>query len=1161
MNIKKLELQGFKSFSDRKKIILHPGITAIVGPNGTGKSNIVDALLWVLGAKRFKSLRGERSQDIIFNGNTKVVPMSMADVNLFLEDDNEELIINHRLYRSGESEYRMNGKISRLKDIQEALWKKAIGETEYFVIEQGNIGLFLTSKPTEKRLLLEEAAGTAYYKDKKRQTQNKLENSEQNLIRLEDIIAEVSKAKNSLKRQAHAAIRYRKLREKTRELTVYLYKKKAERLENNQREASSAYRKGLDYENETVAMLKSEEKSLAIRRKEIWNLENLIKKEYENLLSLKTQISQTETEKERESRRIDLHHEKRETAKKSTKELEVELIAFEKERTDAIENLKKLKKTLKQKLEAQNSTDEAIQISQEELGNKLKRIEKIRNDSFQKLSSHTEMRNEKAKMDKEIELIRRQEEKLRIQLKSEKLLLKEIENKIEQHNKSITDTRLLFEKKRSDVEGYQSKTREIQPHIENLQSQLSEKEKAQEKDKHHLYALEELEKKERSTELSASLPGAMGLIADLIESQPDKAILIDAFWKDEAKSMLIKGQDFLKNLEGNYSKGDFFLLSSKKKEEPHSEVYKNPKALGLLKAYVQKDPKIKELLPQLSEAVVVQDVKSAVELWIQFPSSNFITLKGDILLQSGLLKLGKRKEGLFALKQDIKILKEKIANRDKEIDPVKLQIQEEIEKRQQLEGQISEKTKDATQLGQGIEAEEKEKEYSQLEKKKIETRIFIIEKELSVLLKDKQELAQKLEELIKKIKYLESNQDALKNDLAKEEKNISLLRESEEQKRKTFFEIKSSVDIHKEKIKNLEQQISALQKREEINESKISALKREIQESKELESKLHENIHNLLKKSVQREKEKKEKETQLTQKESQLKKEQADQLELEKIVEKLREENEARKEKRVQEEIKKAEVERDLVNLEESCWQELKKTLQEIKDEKPPEGIQEENIEETLAQAKENLEKFKLVNLMAEEEYLSQKERYDFLIKQRGDLRESIDSTKEAIKKIDQESKAQFSKAINEVNKAFKEIFSLLFEGGHAELKLTDPNQPLESGVDIVAQPPGKRLQSLNLLSGGERSLTSLAFFFALFRYKPTPFCILDEVDAALDETNLARFLNLMKKIKAQTQFIIITHNFKTMEVADFIYGTTMAEPNITNIYSVKLERKEAPKK
>ncbi len=223
---------------------------------------------------------------------------------------------------------------------------------------------------------------------------------------------------------------------------------------------------------------------------------------------------------------------------------------------------------------------------------------------------------------------------------------------------------------------------------------------------------------------------------------------------------------------------------------------------------------------------------------------------------------------------------------------------------------------------------------------------------------------------------------------------------------------------------------------------------------------------------------------------------------------------------------------------------------------RPLAEMTDDEVEKELEETREALARFKAVNLMAEEEFAEQKKRYDFLFEQRGDLRESITSTEEAIRKIDEESKTQFGKALEEVNKNFQEIFSLLFKGGNAEVKLLEPDNPLESGVEIVAQPPGKRVQNLSLLSGGEKSLTSLSFLFALFRYRPSPFCFLDEVDAALDDVNLARFLDLLKTIKQQTQFILITHNYKTMEVADYIYGTTMSEPNMTRLLSVKLEKK-----
>ncbi len=250
MIIKRLELHGFKSFAERIKLAFHPGITAVIGPNGTGKSNIVDALLWVLRGRRVKALRGDRSGDVIFNGTSERAPMGMADVNLVLSNGEEELSISHRVFRSGENEYRMDGKAVRLMDIQDALWKNAIGETEYFVVEQGSIGDFLSSKPLEKRTLLEEAAGTAFYKDKRRQAENKLNTSEQNLTRLEDIISEVTKSKNSLQRQAQAANRYRKLRGQIRELNLALYRRKISNLESGLRDITRHYQKSRDIESE-----------------------------------------------------------------------------------------------------------------------------------------------------------------------------------------------------------------------------------------------------------------------------------------------------------------------------------------------------------------------------------------------------------------------------------------------------------------------------------------------------------------------------------------------------------------------------------------------------------------------------------------------------------------------------------------------------------------------------------------------------------------------------------------------------------------------------------------------------------------------------------------------------------------------------------------------
>lgn len=1158
MIIKKLELQGFKSFPERTKILFHPGITVIVGPNGTGKSNIVDALLWVLGGKRMKSLRGERSTDIIFNGSQKSIPMSMADVILSLADESEELKINHRYYRSGESEYRMNGKVVRLMDIQETLWKKSIGEKEYFVIEQGAIGLFLSSKPQEKRLLLEEAAGTAYYKDKKRQAQNKLENSEENLTRLEDIIAEVAKAKNSLKRQANAAVRYRKLREEIRRLTSFHYRKRIQELGNQQKDTLSHYTHNLNSENQAFLRLKNEEQNLTAKRKDVWILEKSIKQEQEKIYEFKAQIARSESEMDKEKRRIEFFKDKKKNSEQNREELGQELLTLEREQKGMEKLLKTLQVNLGQNQKDLKKADKANRSIQEQLRSRQKKIEDLRGAHLQSLAEHTEIKNERAKIEKEIELLLRQEEKLKSHLREESDLEQQKLDTFDQIKKDLTQTRQLSDQRRTKLDAIQEELDDCQASIDQIQTQIAKLETAKEKIHHQLHGIEKLEETERARTFPGEVEGTLGILADLIESDEAHSLLIDVLWKEETKASLVEAREFMRILEDKEIMGNFLLLHPEEKKADIPEVDKDPRVLGHLKSYLHPDQHIRNRLSYLQDAAIVQDIRSAVELWIDHPCFNYVTVSGDVLFSSGLMKAGDQKEGLLTMRKEKERLKKKIERLDSEIPPLNLRLQEKRDLKKGLEKRNQNISSQIEDLKRKIEDTETANLIEKTETEKIAANIAIIKKEIEILGADRKNLEKNLQILSSNTKKIEEQEDERTQAIQEEEDALIALRKEEEQKRSQYFELKSNIDLLNERLNNLKVQAHNLQKRKKTIQNKVALLDQDIQNSDQEKEKIKKNIKHFSEQLNWQRTELDEKEKHLAQQETQLKQMQDLEKEMEIKAEKLKQEAESRKEERIKWEIKKAERDRDLSNLEESCWQELKKTLLEVKDEISLENLPKKDLEASLSDAQEQLQKFNAVNLMAEEEYKTHKKRYDFLIKEREDLRESISSTKEAIKKIDQESKNQFIKALNEVNKNFQHVFSLLFEGGHAEVKLTDPGQLLDSGVDIIAQPPGKRVQSLNLLSGGERALTSLAFFFGLFQYKPTPFCVLDEVDAALDEVNLGRFLNLMKKVKDQTQFILITHNFKTMEVADYIYGTTMAEPNITNLYSMKIDKKEA---
>ncbi|NIM57852.1 MAG: chromosome segregation protein SMC, partial [Candidatus Aminicenantes bacterium] len=841
-------------------------------------------------------------------------------------------------------------------------------------------------------------------------------------------------------------------------------------------------------------------------------------------------------------------------------EHEKELLHLDKERAEVEENLKILGQTQKQKQQALKTAELATQESQEKLLNWGKTLDALRTEYFEKLSSHTETKNERIKVEKEKELIHRQEEKLKSQVLKEQALLEQQENKLEQNQKELIQAQKLRDEKSNTLITTQKELDQALSLSQSLQNKISEIKEKKEQEIHHLQALEKLSKKERSSDFSKDIPDAIGLLADLIETDDKHAPLIDIFWKEEAKATLVHSEDFKKITAEKEIKGNFLLISPKKKEETSptlSKLAKDPQVLGLFKSQIRPSPKIKDSLSNLQEAAIVKDIKSAVELWTRFPSSNYITLKGDLLLSSGLLKTGQKEEGIFTISQEIKKAKKSITLMDKKLNPLSTELEENINQKHKLEEKLQGESALLSQLNRKIEEIEKENKYDQTEKERIAAHISLLQNEFDVFTKDRKALTKKMDAVSFKAKSLEEEENSLKKKIEDEEREYADHQEEDERKRKNFFELKAEVDLLQERIKNLNHRLQTQSQRKQALEVKLSSLQEEIKNYDEEKLNLKENIKDLSKKAKNLEEERKKQERELARSESHLQDMKKEQDDMEKRIEQSREEHEAKKEERVKWEISKAEIDRDLVNLEESCWQDLKKTLQEVKKEMPDEKIPDTEIEEKLAETEEKLQKIKSVNLMAEEEYSIQKQRYDFLIKQKEDLRESIDTTREAIRKIDKESKTQFMKALREVNKNFKKVFSLLFGGGVAELKLADPSHPLESGVDITAQPPGKKVQSLSLLSGGERCLTSLAFFFALFRYKPTPFCVLDEVDAALDDVNLARFLKLMKKIKDQTQFILITHNVKTMEVADYIYGTTMSEPNITSLYSIKLESKE----
>ena len=1142
MIIKKLELQGFKSFVDRTKVVFHPGITAIVGPNGTGKSNLVDALLWVLGGRRQKTVRGDRTDDIIFNGNAKRPPVSMADVVLSLGGEDGDMTVSHRAFRSGESEYRLDGKGVRLRDIQEELWKHSIGEAEYFVIEQGAIGTFVTSKPNEKRALLEEAAGTAYYKDKKRQAQNKLETSEQNMTRLEDIVSEVEKAKNSLQRQASAANRYRRLRERIRELTSFHYLRKDVHLVAAQAEAAAAHDACLEKERDVMSRIKAEEHDLAGVRKTLWDLEKALKESQERVYAVKSQAARLEGEIERETKRAEFLEESRRKAESLPRGAPGgDAGPGARIRPGALRPRRHDRRPRRASVGGRGLRRPRPRSQGTDGRPRRRHPSPSRRAPPEVPGAHREAQRT-IKVEKELELVLRQEEKLRSQASGQAALLAETEAALARFESEIASREGARAEKERSIAALQSDLASARADADGLRARIAALKESRDAAVYQLQALRTVDAKERAGVAAEDIPGSFGLLADLVRTSAEDAHLFDVFWKDEAKARVILPEEFLKALRPGL-KGSYLLVPGRVRSAVPPEILGDPEVIGLLKGRVRTDNRFRDHLDRLDEAVIVREAAAAVRLWLRFPGLNFITPSGDLLLASGLLRLGAKGDGMIALTQEIHGLEERAAGLEEELVAPAASLEAKEAECRSLETSLERERASLIEEDHALQDRLRERKFGRVEMEKASTSAEIIARELAVLAEEKGSMDRSLESLRAAAAAAEAEEISLGERVEAARRELAAVRDKDGEDERRHFGLKAECDLLAEKMNGLNVQIQGLARRKEATEAKIASLEEEIREDEAGKEKLGEYVRELSVRTKAFEEDSAAGEKSLEETETSLREVRKRQDELEARLQAVREEEEAAKDARVKAEIRKAEIDRDLVNLEETCWQDLKKTLSELRAEAeaaaaaevpgrrgsrrarrrdPPGGRRGRRRGPAggrgrrrgdppmarpacppKASPRPRRPSLKAPTRPAEAPaggrarrrggregargvprfaqpiqgrqshgrggVLEQKKRFDFLVQQRKDLRDSIDATGEAIRKIDEESKSQFLKALEEVNTNFREIFALVFKGGNAEVKLLEPDNALESGVEIVAQPPGKRVQNLALLSGGEK--------------------------------------------------------------------------------------------
>ncbi len=1058
MHLKSVEIFGFKSFPQKISLGFEPGITCIVGPNGCGKSNVLDAIIWALGEQSPKSLRGSKMEDIIFNGTDKYPPLHYAEVilNFANEDkalkiDFNEVSISRKLYRSGESEYSLNRSPVRLKDIQELLMSVGLGEGSYSFILQGTVESFVTSKPEEKRTIFDEAAGILQYKEKKRETLRKLEETDNNLLRIEDIIKEVERQINSLDRQVKKAQRYREIHEelKTVEQNIARAKLYALHIESNQNTEKISL---LDQqEAECLSSIKTQQDELDTLKNSYTQALDEKEKKHETLISAQSQINNflhtIEINKQRTQEfleRISNLEENKHSRLTQIEEQKSRITRLEQEIVNATETAK-----INTQQIARNN--EEISTRNIEIKTCHKLISETKNDLLVAEEKKTETSNEL--IDIQGRFHTQSARKKRLTLEHLK-----ITDELQTHKNTLAETTRLIEEKTHQMGTYKNSLQELTSALRNDQE-----------------TLEQIHLQKNSLEKEI----------EILTSQVE----------------------FLKDLKMRY---EHFLDS--KEIEIILDTQLSPEAVVI--ARVEKTPIMEE-----------RNGKQTFRF----------SVKAKILTHQAT----QIEEKIASLKSDLNTSIEQIANFESKIQSTKDRLKALEDKAQETDKDLARIVESARNTELQIQKIEEELAIVILDIQETESEIKTLTDQEATLkatletrkaqIEEKQKTIQTSEQVIRnnsdtinnleiEITRLNTQIESLTEEKRAKEENIALFKQDLEKIILSLNDIESEQTTIQEKIKLIELEEQKLTSTIQSATDTIATLKEALSVFERREKEITARVENLTEK--------------LTESTA--------------FVEKTRGETYAIRLKL-----------KDLEFAQTQICDFLKQTYAIAIDSIPesaPSGIEDLPFaEQTRDELKKKEQSLGTVNLVAIDEFEELKKRFDFLETQKNDLIESKETLKRAIAKINKTSREVFLEVFQKIQEEFKENFRFLFGGGQAKILLLDEENILDSGIEIIVQPPGKKLQSLSLLSGGEKTLTAIALVFAIFKIKPSSLCILDEIDAALDESNVDRFNHMLSEFAKHAQFLLVTHNKKTISKASILYGVTMQESGVSKVVSVKL--------
>jgi chromosome segregation protein len=1257
MRLQRLEINGFKSFSDRSELAFDEGVTAIVGPNGCGKSNVADAITWVMGEQSAKSLRGERMEDVLFNGSDARKPTASAEVRLrfngfvktligpALDEANgsgrangnghagtngngngnghghhaglvEEVIqsvardieVTRRLYRSGESEYLIDGRVCRLKDIHDLLMDTGLGAKAYAIIEQGKIGMILSSRPTDRRQLIEEAAGITKYKARRRAAELKLEAAQQNLTRIDDIVFEVEKQRDTLKRQAAKARRYQKLREELRRWEKVLFARKyrqlAETIESTRARLSGA-RERESVAGAQVAAIESdlgrlrielvEREVRATATREAAHLRELaINRQQQQIAFDREQIAGIEQRSAAISSELETLAGRREPAKAA-------LVNRRQAAADANAERDRAAATLAAESEASEAAHREIEGLEAD-------VEAARSEVFSAINSATALRHAlehaAAARDKVSETLSKLDvERSDVCIESERVAAERAASSeaLRRAQDAIEATRIARAARESELasariehEWRARAVRAREHELAGLEARLT--------------SLEELEAARAgySDAARAVLVQAngrvnqQGAIADYLDVEPGYERAVEACLGDLLQHVVVERPEhaaagFQLVREAGAGRCGF-LIDGPSVESGLSRT-SPPEDLRDLASVVRVNGRFAQAIQHaIGDAWIAPSYDRAAEASAIAPLP-IATTDGDVFrgprLVSGGGHAGAR--GILETKREIKELKDRIAAGRESLARL-------TEETTVLEAAIAQATAAMSALG--------------AEQHRQEKAIVAHEAQLQHAAEEESRLALKAEQLARERHQAEEERDAL--DRRQEEARDSIARLDAAQRladerltlaqRRLFEAREAAQDLSRraadagaahaalvERASALDADVARMEIAAVEMEERAAAFDAEVAGSRQKLEELHGRITGGEAELAADTASLDDLRRELVAAEEGLAGLRTRSDELDATIKALRAAHDEARGVVSALDVSRATAEADLSHLAHTCEDAVNATIDQVVVEveqmeaegsatpdakvinaEEPEDAEDGEVrlkpdtttdqtslaeaeqrtlsaEEAIAAMRGRIERLGPVNMMAIEQFDELESRHTFLSTQRDDLVESIALTTQAIKRIDETTRQRFNDAFTAINQSFQQMFSTLFGGGRAGLTLLDENDPLESGIEIIAQPPGKRLQSVQLLSGGEKALTAIALMFGMFKYKPSPFCLLDEIDAPLDDANIGRFVEMLRGMQQHTQFIVITHNRKTMEIADRLYGVTMEEPGVSKLISVQL--------